>query len=142
LDERELLLFTADEERLDELPLERTVVDRPLEPLLPELLTVDFDPPLLDEPLDRITLLPVLLPVLLLVLLPRVRWSITRDLESVEREGVSSHRVLFTWVDDRVVPFFPALLERVSDVTPEELKPYLLAPFKRFELSVVEELVT
>jgi hypothetical protein len=41
-----------------------------------------------------------------------------------------------------VVPFFPALLERVSDVTPEELKPYLLAPFKRFVLSVVEELVT
>lgn len=130
---RELLLLTAEEERLLELPLERTVDDRPVEPLLPELLTVDFEPLLLEDPFDRMTLLPVLLPVLLLVLLPRVLWSITRDLESVEREGVSSQRVLFTCVDDRVVPFFPALLERVSEVTPEELKPYLRAPFNRVD---------
>jgi len=158
--ERDVLLFTADDERLLELPVERTVVerlvvlrtaedpedelglydryceeelpdrpvdlpeelpvDRPVEPLLPELLTVDFDPPVLEEPLERITLLPVVLPV--------DRESIALVLDCVERDGVSSHRVLLRCVEVPVVPFFSELDERVSVPAPEVLNPYLRAP--------------
>lgn len=158
--ERDVLLFTADDERLLEFPVERTVVerlvvlrtaedpedelglydryceeelpdrpvdlpeelpvDRPVEPLLPELLTVDFDPPVLEEPLERITLLPVVLPV--------DRESIALVLDCVERDGVSSHRVLLRCVEVPVVPFFSELDERVSVPAPEVLNPYLRAP--------------
>ena len=158
--ERDVLLFTADDERLLELPVERTVVerlvvlrtaedpedelglydryceeelpdrpvdlpeelpvDRPVEPLLPELLTVDFDPPVLEEPLERITLLPVVLPV--------DCESIALVLDCVERDGVSSHRVLLRCVEVPVVPFFSELDERVSVPAPEVLNPYLRAP--------------
>lgn len=158
--ERDVLLFTADDERLLEFPVERTVVerlvvlrtaedpedelglydryceeelpdrpvdlpeelpvDRPVEPLLPELLTVDFDPPVLEEPLERITLLPVVLPV--------DCESIALVLDCVERDGVSSHRVLLRCVEVPVVPFFSELDERVSVPAPEVLNPYLRAP--------------
>jgi hypothetical protein len=173
--ERDVLLFTADDERLLEFPVERTVVerlvvlrlvvertvlerlvvlrtaedpedelglydryceeelpdrpvdlpeelpvDRPVEPLLPELLTVDFDPPVLEEPLERKTLLPVVLPV--------DRESIALVLDCVERDGVSSHRVLLRCVEVPVVPFFSELDERVSVPAPEVLNPYLRAP--------------
>ena len=158
--ERDVLLFTADDERLLEFPVERTVVerlvvlrtaedpedelglydryceeelpdrpvdlpeelpvDRPVEPLLPELLTVDFDPPVLEEPLECITLLPVVLPV--------DCESIALVLDCVERDGVSSHRVLLRCVEVPVVPFFSELDERVSVPAPEVLNPYLRAP--------------
>ncbi len=112
----------CDEELPDrpvDLP-EELPVDRPVEPLLPELLTVDFDPPVLEEPLERITLLPVVLPV--------DRVSIALVLDCVERDGVSSHRVLLSCVELPVVPFFSELDERVSVPALEVLNPYLRAP--------------
>ena len=60
------------DDELPDLPVdlpEELSVDRPVEPLLPELLTVDFEPLLLEDPFDRMTLLPVLLLLVLLVVL-------------------------------------------------------------------------